>query len=53
MNDKMKDLKNRVEQFQMLQLPGQPMAMHMGTNYLVVDLWRELNILYEKKEKEN
>lgn len=52
MNDKIKDLRNRVEQFQMLQLPGQPMGMHMGTSYLVDDLWRELEKLYKEKEKE-
>ena len=50
MSDKMKDLKKRVEQFQMLQLPGQ-MGVHMGTSYLIGDLWRELEKLYEEKEK--
>ncbi|MDI3563520.1 hypothetical protein [Bradyrhizobium sp. Arg816] len=36
------DLKQRVEQFQTLSLPGQPMGMHMGTLHLVNDLWRAL-----------
>ena len=35
------DLKTRVLQFQMMELPGQPMMMHMGTVYLVNDLDRE------------
>lgn len=39
--DKM-TLEERVVAFQSLSLPGQPMAMHMGTSYLVNDLWREV-----------
>jgi len=31
-------LKDRVTQFRAMKLPGQPMAMHMGTAYLVGDL---------------
>lgn len=31
-------LEKRVEQFSMMQLPGQPIGMHMGTMYLVNDL---------------
>ncbi len=31
-------LKERVNQFYALKLPGQPMMMHMGTSYLVADL---------------
>jgi hypothetical protein len=38
----LEDLKRRVDQFNMLELPGQPMMMHMGTSYLVNDLWRAL-----------
>ncbi len=34
------DLKNRVNKFGALELPGQPQGMHMGTSYLVGDLWR-------------
>ena len=44
MND---NLKKRVEQFHCLQLPGQPMAMHMGTSYLVNDLVAEIERLEE------
>lgn len=36
------DLKRRVEQFGRFELPGQPIAMHMGTSYLIGDLWRAL-----------
>jgi hypothetical protein len=36
------ELKTRVDQFNALELPGQPRSMHMGTSYLVNDLWREL-----------
>lgn len=32
------DLKKRVLQFKMMQLPDQPMIMHMGTVHLVDDL---------------
>jgi hypothetical protein len=38
-------LEARVRQFQMLELPGQPMAMHMGTSYLVEDLLAEVKRL--------
>ncbi len=36
------DLPNRVAQFHMLELPGQPRMMHMGTAYLVDDLFHAL-----------
>jgi len=39
------DLKERINKFNSLQLPGQPIAMHMGTSYLVNDLWREVERL--------
>ena len=39
------DLETRIRQFQMLQLPGQPQGMHMGTSYLVNDLWTEVKRL--------
>lgn len=47
----MRDLKERVQQFQRLELPGQPWIMHMGTSisHLVNDLWREV----QKLEAEN
>ena len=45
------DLKERVEQFRALELPGQPMGMHMGTMYLVDDLWREVQHLREELAK--
>jgi hypothetical protein len=38
-------LEERVRQFQMMKLPGQPMGMHMGTAYLINDLWREVQRL--------
>lgn len=41
----MTDLETRVRQFQALELPGQPRGMHMGTSYLVSDLWREVQRL--------
>lgn len=37
-----KDLEKRVQQFRCLELPGQPHGMHMGTSYLVGDLWGEV-----------
>lgn len=41
----MTDIKTRVEQFNRLELPGQPRMMHMGTSYLVNDMWKELERL--------
>ena len=37
------DLSERVTKFNMMELPGQGSSLHMGTVYLVDDLWRELN----------
>jgi hypothetical protein len=39
------NLSERVEQFRCLELPGQPMSMHMGTSYLISDLWKEVERL--------
>ena len=36
------ELNKRIEQFNSLSLPGQPMAMHMGTSYLINDLWKKI-----------
>ena len=41
----MDGLQERVEKFELMQLPGQPMGMHMGTFNLVNDLWREVRRL--------
>lgn len=41
----MDELEERVHKFNSLSLPGQPMGMHMGTSYLVNDLWREVQRL--------
>nr|WP_319250477.1 hypothetical protein [uncultured Celeribacter sp.] len=38
-------LKERVDAFALMELPGQPRMMHMGTSYLVNDLWREIQRL--------
>lgn len=43
-------LAERVTQFQMMELPGQPMMMHMGTSYLVSDLWRAVKDATETLE---
>ena len=42
------NLKERIMQFRTLSLPGQPMGMHMGTSYLVEDLWRAVKELKEQ-----
>lgn len=44
------DLQDRVEKFMAMKLPGQPMGMHMGTSYLVNDLWREVRHLRDLVE---
>ena len=41
----MDSLEERVKQFEMMRLPGQPRAIHMGTSYLINDLWREVKNL--------
>jgi len=46
------DLKERVDAFNRMQLPGQPPGMHMGTSYLVNDLWREVERLRQFESKE-
>lgn len=38
-------LDERVRMFNCLELPGQGMGMHMGTFYLVSDLWHEVKRL--------
>ena len=43
------DLRDRVKQYNMLQLPGQPLGMHMGTSYLIGDLWHELYPILSKR----
>ncbi len=40
--ERLADLRERVNKYNLLQLPGQPAGMHMGTSYLVSDLWGEL-----------
>lgn len=44
----MDDLEQRVQQYNLHELPGQPMATHMGTSYLINDLWRERQKLREE-----
>jgi hypothetical protein len=39
------DLEERVQKFNAMILPGQMQMMHMGTSYLVNDLWREVKRL--------
>jgi hypothetical protein len=46
----MDDLEKRVQQFKTLQLPGQPIGMHVGTANLVNDLWREVQRLQQEAE---
>lgn len=38
-------IETRVKKFHLLQLPGQPQMMHMGTSYLVHDMWKEIERL--------
>ncbi|QZP06847.1 hypothetical protein [Caenibius sp. WL] len=44
------DLRERVRQFQTMELPGQPMMLHMGTSYLVNDLWSAVKLLAERQK---
>lgn len=43
-------LDERVQMFNSLRLPGQGISMHMGTSYLVNDLWRALTTEREAHE---
>lgn len=45
------DLADRVGQFNCLELPGQPQMMHMGTSYLVNDLWRAVEQLRSERDE--
>ncbi len=47
-NDQKEKLGERVRQFYMLELDGQPKFMHMGTSYLVSDLWSAVLILSDE-----
>lgn len=42
-------LKERVYQWQLMELPGQPAMMHMGTFYLVNDLWDAVKALRDRE----
>jgi hypothetical protein len=43
--EKIADLRERVAKFNLMELPGQPMGMHMGTSHLVNDLMRAVEAL--------
>jgi hypothetical protein len=43
-----KTLKERVEAFELVALPGQPMCVHLGTANLISDLWKEVQQLEEQ-----
>ena len=45
------DLDERVLQFQMMKLPGQPIGMHMGTSYLVNDLHKRVKELEAENQR--
>lgn len=38
-------LEDRLRAFDLLELSGQPQGMHMGTSYLMHDLWNEIQRL--------
>ena len=38
-------LRKQVLAYKMLELPGQPISVHMGTSYLINDLWNEIERL--------
>ena len=45
--EEVKELLERAVKFSLLELPGQPQGMHMGTAYLVSDLRRAVEELSE------
>lgn len=50
MSDK-DSLEERVDQYTRLELPGQPQSSHVGTSYLVRDLWTEVKRLREVEKQ--
>lgn len=48
-DERFDDLRDRVIRFNLMDLPGQPMGMHMGTSYLVDNLWTELQRAEDKQ----
>jgi hypothetical protein len=46
-----KDIEKRYEQFRCMELPGQPMMAHMGTNYLMNDLHAALTDAEAKRDR--
>lgn len=52
-DDRLKDLKERVALFERMELPGQIKMMHMGTAYLVGDLWRMVQSLSALERQES
>lgn len=50
-DDTKQTLDERVMAFELLELPGQPPMMHMGTAYLVNDLWAEIKRLQTRTER--
>ena len=47
----LEELRERVLQYDMLELPGQSPMMHMGTNYLVHDLLRYAEQLQRERDE--
>lgn len=45
------DLATRVGQFRCMELPGQPPSMHMGTAYLIGDLWNAVEQLRRERDE--
>jgi len=50
-NERFDDLHDRVDKFNILELPGQLRMMHMGTSHLVNDLWHELKNNIDHKDQ--
>ena len=50
MTEKQEELNTRRRDFSLLQLPGQPMMMPMGTSRLIDDLWAEIVELQKELE---
>lgn len=43
--EEIRKLEQKVKNFNCLRLPGQGLSIHMGTSYLVNDLWRSIQAL--------
>lgn len=50
-DEELEALRERVVQFNLMKLPGQPQGMHMGTSYMVSDLIRAVVAIRDERRE--